>query len=298
VRTEVQEAVGTSPGAEVDADENGPQQKLIDAHFQTLSAKWRDVYEENSAQGAIYRKRLQIVLDWIDDLAIPVPEKVLEIGCGAGRTAVLLAKRGYAVSAIDSASNMLAIARQHAADAGVAALVDTGVGNAHRLDFPNESFGLVLAIGVMPYLHSPEKALTEMTRVLKPGGFLVITAGNRWRLNNLLDPWLCPPLQPARRFAAKVLRKVRKPRAESFHPPLRFDSSRKFNKWLSTAGLVTLKKTTVGFQPLTFRWRPILSEQTSITLNHRLQSLVDRNVPGVRSMGMDYIFLARKISGD
>lgn len=270
------------------------RQRLLDAYFQTQSASWRDVYEEDSVQGAIYRKRLQIVLDWIDKLAIAEGEKVLEIGCGAGRTAVVLAKRGYAVSAIDSSPNMLAIARQHAADVGVARLIDTKVGNAHQLDFPNESFGLVLAIGVMPYLHSADKALTEMTRVLKPGGFLLLTAGNRWRLNDILDPWLCPPLQPARRFFARILRPFRKLRPEPFRPSLRFESGTEFDASLAAAGFVTLKRTTVGFQPLTIRQRPVLREKTSIKLNRALQSLADRNMPGVRSLGMDHIFLARK----
>jgi ubiquinone/menaquinone biosynthesis C-methylase UbiE len=270
------------------------RQRLVDTHFQAQSENWRDVYEENSVQGENYRKRLQVVLDWVDKLALPIGDKILEIGCGAGQTAVALAQRRYFVSAIDSAPNMLAITRQCAVNTGVAQLISTKVGNAHVLDFPDESFSLVLAIGVIPYLHSPEKALTEMARVLKPGHFLLVTAGNRWRLNHILDPWLCPPLQPVRRFAAKALRKVRKPRPEPFHPPLRLNSSVEFTKWLSAAGLIKDKVKTVGFQPLTLRQRPILPEQTSIKLNHRLQSLADRNVPGLRSLGMDYLFLARK----
>jgi ubiquinone/menaquinone biosynthesis C-methylase UbiE len=284
----------SAPSLEADCAESEVQPRLVNAHFQAQSVIWRDVYEERSVQGEIYRKRLEIVLDWIDDLAIPNGEKVLEVGCGAGQASVALAQRGYVVDAIDSASNMLAITQQYAADAGVGALLSTRVGNAYLLDFPDNSFGLVLAIGVMPYLESPSRALAEMARVLKPDGFLLVTAGNRWRLNHILDPWLCPPLQPIRRFAAKMLRKVRKPRPERFHPMLRFNSSREFSGWLSATGFVTWKKTTVGFQPLTFRQRPILPEQISSKLNHRLQSLVDRNAPGVRSMGMDHIFVAKK----
>ena len=200
------------------------QQRLVDAHFQSESVTWRDVYEENSVQGDIYRKRLQIVLEWIDNLSLPAGERVLEIGCGGGRAAVALAWRGHTVDAIDSAPNMLAITREHAVDAGVDALISTKVGSAYCLDFPNNSFGLVLAIGVIPYLESPQKALAEMTRVVKPGGFLLITAGNRWRLHHVLDPWLCPPFQPARRLAAKLLQTVRKARAEHFHPTLRLNS--------------------------------------------------------------------------
>jgi SAM-dependent methyltransferase len=146
----------------------------------------------------------------------------------------------------------------------------------------------------MPYLTSPRKALAEMARVLKPGGFLLLTAGNRWRLNHILDPWLCPPLQPARRFFARILRPFRKLRPEPFRPSLRLESGAEFDASLAAAGFVRLKRTTVGFQPLTIRQRPILREQASIRLHNTLQSLADRNVSGIRSMGMDHIFLARK----
>jgi ubiquinone/menaquinone biosynthesis C-methylase UbiE len=278
----------------VTRDASAAQQTLIDTHFQAHSAAWRDVYEQKNVEGEIYRRRLQIVLEWIDNLSIPIGEKALEVGCGSGRATVALAQRGYVVDAIDSTPNMLAITRQYAAGAGVARLISANVGNACLLDFADHSFGIVLAVGVMPYLTSPRKALAEMARVLKPGGFLLLTAGNRWRLNHILDPWLCPPLQPARRFFARILRPFRKLRPEPFRPSLRFESGTEFDASLAAAGFVTLKRTTVGFQPLTFRQRLILREETSIRLNRALQSLADRNVPGIRSMGMDHVFLARK----
>jgi ubiquinone/menaquinone biosynthesis C-methylase UbiE len=281
------------PAALVEVEGN-EQQRLVNAHFQAQSTAWRDVYEQKTVEGEIYRKRLQIVLEWIENLSIPIGEKVLEVGCGSGRATVALAQRGYVVDAIDSTPNMLAITRQYAADAGVARLISTNVGNACLLDFADASFGIVLAVGVMPYLGSPRKALAEMARVLKPGGFLLLTAGNRWRLSHILDPWLCPPLQPARRFFARILRPFRKLRPEPFRPSLRFESGTEFDATLAAAGFVTLKRTTVGFQPLTIRQRPILREKTSIKLNRALQSLADRNMPGVRSLGMDHIFLARK----
>ena len=154
-------------------------QMLVDAHFQSHVAQWRDVYEQAGVEGAIYRKRLEIALRWVDELAMQPGEEVLEIGCGSGRCTVALARRGYLVQATDSVAGMLNSTRQHAAEAGVSASVSTSLGDAHALVFPESAFGLVLAIGVVPYLHSPETALREMARVLKNGGFLLITAGNR-----------------------------------------------------------------------------------------------------------------------
>ena len=285
------------PGVRVDIPRNAEHQKVVDEHFQSHAAQWRDVYKEAGVEGEIYRKRLAIVLKWVDQLAMPPGEQILEIGCGGGFSSVALAQRGYLVQAMDSVADMLNSTRESVARAGVSSSVLTSLGDAHSLAFPNNVFGLVLAIGVMPYLHSPKKALGEMARVLKPDGFLLVTAGNRWRLDHALDPWLCPALQPAKRVARKILRRSRRPPAEATRPPLQLDSLREIERWLSSVGLAKVKATTVGFQPL-FRYRRFFGELTSIRLNGWLQWLADHNVPGIRSSGMDYVVLARKRVAD
>jgi len=269
-------------------------QTLVDTHFQLHAAEWRDIYNQVSVEGRIYRKRLEIVLSWIDELALQRGSHILEIGCGGGRCTVALAQRGYLVQALDSVTEMLTSTQEQAAEAGVSSTISTTVGDAHALTFPNSCFGLVLAIGVLPYLHSPQKALREMARVLKPGGFLLVTVGNRWRLSDILDPWLCPPLQPAKRVIATLLRRFRKPRPNSSSVPLRFDSLRDLERCLSSVGLVKIKTTTVGFPPFTFHGRRIIEGRTSIRLNNWLQRLVDRGVPVIRTSGMDYVVLAKK----
>jgi ubiquinone/menaquinone biosynthesis C-methylase UbiE len=270
------------------------QQKVVDAHFQSHASEWKHVYEEVSVEGAIYRERLAVVLSWIDELALPVAEQILEIGCGSGASAVALAQRGYLVQAMDSVEEMLNSTQESAARAGVSSSVLTSLGDAHSLAFPRDTYGLVLAIGVVPYLHSPEKALGEMARVLKPGGFLLLTAGNRWRLNHFLDPWISPPMQPVKRIVGAILPRRHGPRQDSARPPLRLGSLRELERWLKSAGFTMVKAKTVGFPPLTFRAKPIWGEQISIKLNSWLQQLADRNVPGIRSSGMDHIVLVRK----
>jgi SAM-dependent methyltransferase len=269
-------------------------QTLVDTHFHSRVTQWRDVYEQEGVEGAIYRKRLDIVLRWIDELAIPTGQKVLEIGCGAGRCTVALAQRGYLIHAIDSVEGMLNSTQEYAIEVGVSSSVTTSLGDAHNLPFPDGSFGLVLAIGVIPYLQFPQKGLSEMARVLRPGGFVLVTAGNRWRLNDVLDPWSCPPLQPAKKVIGAIFRHFCKARPDGAGLPLRLDSLRELDRWLSPIGLSKIKATTVGFPPIRFRGRPIFGEQSSIRLNNRLQELVDRDVPWIRSSGMDYIVLTKK----
>src|SRR5437870_439126 len=203
-----------SPAVSPDISHGSEHQTLVDTHFDLNVAGWRDVYDQINVHGAIYRKRLEIVLEWIDDLAIPGGEKVLEIGCGAGRCTVALAQRGYLIHAMDSVVGMLNSTQEHAIEAGVRSSVTTSLGDAHNLPFSDGSFGLVLAIGVIPYLQFPQKGLSEMARVLRPGGFVLVTAGNRWRLNDVLDPWSCPPLQPAKKVIGAIFRRFRKARPD------------------------------------------------------------------------------------
>ncbi|MBI2099171.1 class I SAM-dependent methyltransferase [Candidatus Uhrbacteria bacterium] len=78
------------------------------------------------------------------------------------------------------------------------------VGDAHALPFPDNSFDLVLCIEVLEHLKSPERAIAEMKRVLRPGGKLILTTrflypihdapGDFWRfteygLRYLLREW-------------------------------------------------------------------------------------------------------------
>ena len=138
----------------------------------------------------------------------------------------------------------------------------TSLGDAHNLAFEDGSFGLVLAIGVIPYLHFPQKALREMARVLRPDGFLLVTAGNRWRLNDVLDPWSLSLAATGKKDIGAISRHFRKARPADPGSPLRLDSLRELDRWLSRVELLKIKATTVGFPPIKFRGRPIFGEQS------------------------------------
>jgi ubiquinone/menaquinone biosynthesis C-methylase UbiE len=281
----------------VDIAFGAEQQKLVDAHFELHAAQWREVYTEASSEGAIYRERSATVLRWADELLMPRADRILEIGCGAGVTAVALARRGYLVEAVDSVADMLKATRRYADGAGMGSSILASLGDAHCLAFTDNAFGLVLAIGVLPYLHSPQQSLAEMARVLKPGGFLLVTVGNRSRLTHILDPGLWPALQPLKRVARAILPRFRTLRSEPARPSLRLDSLPELEQWLSSVGLAKIKAKTVGFPPLTLHYRRVFDGRTSIVWNRWLQRLADHNVPGIRSAGMDYLVLARKRAG-
>src|SRR5205085_3184765 len=123
---------------------------------------------------------------------------VLEVGCGAGLTAVKLAER-YIVEAVDTVQEMLDLTRERAAIARVDDRLTTRRGDANELSYTDGAFDLVLAIGVLPWVHDNASALREFARVLRPGGHLIVNIDNKWALHRIIDPQLNPIVRPVKK---------------------------------------------------------------------------------------------------
>ncbi|MBI3578564.1 MAG: GNAT family N-acetyltransferase [Ignavibacteriales bacterium] len=165
-------------------------QQLVDEHFQETASYWKATYDAQNLDGKIYQRRLAVVLALIDTLGLSSEARVLEVGCGAGLLAIGLARRGFSVEAIDSVDAMVTYTRARTLETGFQDRIIVRKADIHQLDHENETFDLVIAIGVVPWLHSPETAIQEMARVMKLQGHLIMTADNEWRLNHVLDPRL------------------------------------------------------------------------------------------------------------
>ena len=279
----------------------GAHQKQVDDYFRNAVSTWEDIYEQESTLGVIIQERQAAVLTWIRELGLPPREQILEVGCGAGLTTVALAQRGYAVVAVDPVLDMLGRTLQHAAEVDVRHRTTAVASDVQHLCFSSHSFGLVLAMGVIPYIHSPHRAIAEMARVLRLGGNLILTAHNLWSLSVLvdpatvLDPRKSRTLAPVRKAVKRLL--LRAGWAGPAQPEVwpHPHSMRKVDRWLSSAGLEKVKSITLGFGPFTFFNYQPLGHSAGIKLHHRLQKLADHNVPGFRSTGIEYIALARKL---
>lgn len=105
-------------------------------------------------------------------------DRVLDIGCGTGSLAILLAKRGATVVAIDIAPAMVSQAARSVYEAGVAELVAVQETGAVDLDtaFASESFDVVVGTLVLSELSRDEieYTLRECLRILRRGGSLLI----------------------------------------------------------------------------------------------------------------------------
>lgn len=102
-----------------------------------------------------------------------VGARVLDLGTGPGVMALPLAERGARVIGTDISENQIAAAQERAAAQGLSDRCRFEVGSAEDIRFANNSFDLVTA-GTCWHWFNHDKALAECTRVLAPGGLLVI----------------------------------------------------------------------------------------------------------------------------
>lgn len=99
--------------------------------------------------------------------------KVLDVGCGLGKTACRLASElGCKVTGIDIMPKMVEQAKAKAKKAGVTDKVTFMEGDARKLPFADASFDTVLVESVTIFVEDVAKAIGEYNRVLKPGGAL------------------------------------------------------------------------------------------------------------------------------
>ena len=105
-----------------------------------------------------------------------VPEKgvALDVGCGAGRDAIFLAKCGYRVIGIDISDKAIEIAKERAAEAGVD--IEWHVGNVLELPLADQSVDFVTDRGCFHLISEDDRAkyAQEIYRVLKPEGNLLL----------------------------------------------------------------------------------------------------------------------------
>ena len=131
------------------------------------------------------RRRATVLTVDFDRLGLRPGDRVLDMGCGAGRHAFEMYKRGADVIAFDQDADELATVREWFAamrDAGevpAGAEADVKEGDALALPFADGEFDRIVAAEVLEHIHADVDAIKELVRVLRPGGTLAISVP-RW----------------------------------------------------------------------------------------------------------------------
>lgn len=114
---------------------------------------------------------------WADELISHFPDggdrplRVLDIGTGPGFYAIILARRGYDVTAVDYSKGMLQEAKRNAG--ALADKIRFARMDAQKLAFADGSFDAIVTRNLTWNLPDPAGAYREWMRVLRPGGALV-----------------------------------------------------------------------------------------------------------------------------
>lgn len=115
----------------------------------------------------IYEKKLALTQQYLK------PEmNVLEFGCGTGSTAIIHAPYVKHIKATDFSQNMIAIAKQKAADKNIQN-INFECAQITDFDEQKEQFDVILGLNILHLLEDKEKTLQKVFSLLKPGGFFV-----------------------------------------------------------------------------------------------------------------------------
>jgi 2-polyprenyl-6-hydroxyphenyl methylase/3-demethylubiquinone-9 3-methyltransferase len=149
--------------------------------FGKLASDWWDPAGASAMLHKLNPVRLKYIRDWIDQhwqsdecSRTPLEGKTaLDVGCGAGLLCEPLARLGARVTGIDASPEVIAVAREHAAAAGLA--IDYRAGDVQALD---GQFDLVTSLEVIEHVADPGAFLKALASRLAPGGLLILSTPN------------------------------------------------------------------------------------------------------------------------
>ena len=129
-----------------------------------MSKQDRDKWNQRYAEGSYHKNNpVTLVEEWLPGLPVG---RALDVACGAGRNAILLAQAGYQVDAIDISREGLNLARQNAENLGLSInWIEQDLDQAYRFD---TDYDLII---VMWYVNLG--LISRLCDCLVPGGYLI-----------------------------------------------------------------------------------------------------------------------------
>jgi len=141
----------------------------------------KEFFGRKSWERYVYMNRLCTVIDFIkrniEDSAI------VDVGCAQGNFSLALAKIGYETYGVDLRSSFITYAKlKMSEDEKKVFHVGWMVADARNLPLQSNSVGCVLLLEILEHTIMPEKMIEEACRVLKRGGYLIVSTPNQKRM--------------------------------------------------------------------------------------------------------------------
>ena len=162
-------------------------------YTESREAYWRSIFNDFSrfdadhavsgwsAQGL--RLRMDAFVQKLPEFGLAQEARVLDLGCGAGAYARIMGKNGFHVTGLDFAWQVVQKARKK----NTLAHVHFITGDATALPFSDNVFNHILCIGLFQSLHDYPSAISEILRILKPGGVLCLMTLNRRNIKDMAE---------------------------------------------------------------------------------------------------------------
>jgi 2-polyprenyl-6-hydroxyphenyl methylase/3-demethylubiquinone-9 3-methyltransferase len=157
--------------------------------FGKLAGDWWDPKGASAMLHKLNPVRLAYIRDWIDQhwaldehSRRPLQGKTaLDVGCGAGLLAEPLARLGAKVTAIDPTSELINVARDHAAGQGLE--IDYRVSAVEDLD---GKYDLITSMEVIEHTADPQQFIDDLAKRLAPDGLLILSTPNATSWSKLI----------------------------------------------------------------------------------------------------------------
>ncbi len=140
--------------------------------FNTLAQDWN----QNYSKSILFSERLEKIKKLTSSIQLE-HKNVLDIGCGSGMISAYFCEAGSSVFGIDISENMIRQADDFIRSRNLKATFN--IGDATRLQFPDNYFDLISCISVIEWLDNDIGAILEIKRVLKKDGFAIVSVPNR-----------------------------------------------------------------------------------------------------------------------
>lgn len=213
------------------------------ARFAELAATWWDPNGPSRALHDLNPARLAYVRRYVALRGAAV----LDVGCGGGLLAEAMAAEGARVVGIDLAPQVLAVARLHALESGLAVDYRETAIEAMAAESPG-TFDAVTCMEMLEHVPDPGSVIAAAARLLKPGGHLVVSTLNR-------TPKAFALAIVGAEYVARLL-----PRGT--HRYDQFIRPSELAEWLRVAGLELVDVSGLAYDPILRRAR--LSDDPSV----------------------------------
>jgi ubiquinone/menaquinone biosynthesis C-methylase UbiE len=152
--------------------------------------KWHSfTYDTDNPLSAHLILRQKKVLDYLKSLKLEKNSKILELGCGAGQTALKICELGYSYVGIDISKHLCEESEkkcQEYVKTGKAKFLTQSI--EKKYPFDDQQFDVCVIVGSIQYVGDLESCFREIVRALKKDSYVIVCQANMYHIQEMIYP--------------------------------------------------------------------------------------------------------------